>query len=121
MLLRYMASLMGTSTARSQKLNSNEPQDPQSHKITDFFSFYSVESSVINNKKHDAIRAAYLFYYATEKAFEEGKNKDELKAGLKGRLNAVMHDALVIAKGVGSLKDSTLLSFRTKSSLICLS
>lgn len=70
-------------------------EDPTSQKITDFLSFYCLESQVINNKKHDNVRAAYLFYYATESAFE----KDE--KGLKERLNQVMNDGLILAKNVG--------------------
>ncbi|KAL8745781.1 MAG: hypothetical protein Q9190_002116 [Brigantiaea leucoxantha] len=67
-------------------------EDQESHKITDFFSFYCLESSVINNAKHDNVRAAYMFYYATDMAFAE-KEK-----GLKERLNALVTDALVLAK-----------------------
>ena len=71
-------------------------EDPSSKKITDFFSFYCLESSVIKNPKHDTIRAAYLFYYATESAFT-GDVRD-----LKERLNLLMNDALVLAKRVSS-------------------
>ncbi|CAD0111252.1 unnamed protein product [Aureobasidium uvarum] len=54
-------------------------------KITDFFSFYCLESSVIHNASHSStIRAAYLFYYATESAFETQNDDDEV---LKARLN----------------------------------
>lgn len=63
-------------------------------KITDFISFYCLESSVIGEvaKKHEKVRAAYLFYYATEQAFELGEK------GLKERLNSLVADALVEAK-----------------------
>ncbi|EON62557.1 hypothetical protein W97_01781 [Coniosporium apollinis CBS 100218] len=64
----------------------------QGGKLTDFFSFYCLESTVIGNTKHPTIRAAYLFYYATETAFT-GDQK-----ALKERLNGLMHDALVLAK-----------------------
>ncbi|KAL8778246.1 MAG: hypothetical protein Q9213_007498 [Squamulea squamosa] len=67
-------------------------EDPSSHKITDFFSFYCLESSVIKNPKHDDVRAAYMFYYATEAAFAENEK------GLKERLNSLMNDALILAK-----------------------
>ncbi|KAL9637851.1 MAG: hypothetical protein Q9164_001934 [Protoblastenia rupestris] len=67
-------------------------EDSNTHKITDFFSFYCLESTVINNQKHDNVRAAYLFYYATETAF----SKEE--TGLKERLNELMNDALILAK-----------------------
>ncbi|KAG8533053.1 glycylpeptide N-tetradecanoyltransferase [Bacidia gigantensis] len=66
--------------------------DPKTKKITDFVSFYILESQVINNTKHDTVRAAYLYYYATETAFEKEEQ------GLKERLNLLMNDALVLAK-----------------------
>ncbi|KAL7924102.1 acyl-CoA N-acyltransferase [Trichoderma austrokoningii] len=62
--------------------------------ITDFFSFYCIESSTINNAKHDVIRVAYLFYYATDVAFKQPFDKSALKA----RLNDLVHDALILAK-----------------------
>ena len=69
-------------------------EDPNTKKITDFFSFYVLESAVIGNRKHGNIRAAYLFYYATEAAFEKEEK------GLKTRLNSLMTDALILAKSV---------------------
>ncbi|KAL9025371.1 MAG: hypothetical protein Q9196_005789 [Gyalolechia fulgens] len=67
-------------------------EDPSSHRVTDFFSFYCLESSVIKNPKHDSVRAAYMFYYASEAAFAENEK------GLKERLNDLMNDALILAK-----------------------
>ncbi|KIX96080.1 uncharacterized protein Z520_08335 [Fonsecaea multimorphosa CBS 102226] len=63
-------------------------------KITDFGSFYCLESSVIGemSKKHEKIRAAYLYYYATEHAFNP-KEK-----GLKERLLQLGQDLLIEAK-----------------------
>ena len=69
-------------------------EEERSGKITDFFSFYCLESSVIGNQKHDSVRAAYLFYYATETAFAENEK------GLKERLILLMTDALILAKRV---------------------
>ncbi|KAH8881687.1 Glycylpeptide N-tetradecanoyltransferase [Thozetella sp. PMI_491] len=63
-------------------------------KITDFFSFYCLESSVINHPKHNVVRAAYLFYYASE----HGLTTPFDKAGLKTRLNELVMDALILAK-----------------------
>lgn len=37
--------------------------------ITDFFSFYSLPSSILEHDQHDTLEAAYLFYYATEAAW----------------------------------------------------
>lgn len=85
-------------------------EEPISHRITDFFSFYLLESSVIGNKKHDHVRAAYLFYYATEKAFEEEEK------GLKERLNALIYDALILAKKVGAFSCSSSLKRLVMSS-----
>ncbi|KAJ5201856.1 uncharacterized protein N7498_006519 [Penicillium cinerascens] len=67
-------------------------EDPETHKITDFVSFYNLESTVIDHPKHEAVRAAYLYYYATETAFT-GK-----QAALKERLLMLMNDALICAK-----------------------
>ncbi|KAI9725937.1 MAG: glycylpeptide N-tetradecanoyltransferase [Chrysothrix sp. TS-e1954] len=64
-------------------------------KITDFFSFYCLESTVIGHQRHKTIRAAYLFYYASEVALV-GDGKD--KTALKKRLNELINDALILAK-----------------------
>lgn len=69
-------------------------EDPETHKITDFVSFYNLESTVIDHPKHNAVKAAYLYYYATETAFT-----DNSKA-LKDRLLVLMNDALICAKQV---------------------
>lgn len=61
-------------------------------KITDFFSFFCVESSIIKN--NSVLRVAYLFYYATETGLGESVDR----AALKTRLNALINDALVLAK-----------------------
>ncbi|KAG6866998.1 hypothetical protein C0991_003914 [Blastosporella zonata] len=69
-------------------------EDPTTHKITDFFSFYSLPSTVINSNKFPVLEAAYLFYYATETAFVDGAEED---SSLKKRLEAVIGDALIVA------------------------
>jgi glycylpeptide N-tetradecanoyltransferase len=65
-------------------------------KVTDFFSFYVLESSIIRQSTHyhKTIRAAYLYYYATDVAFDNDKVK------LKKRLNELIRDALIMAKKV---------------------
>lgn len=63
-------------------------------KVTDFFSFYCVESSIINNSKHSIVRVAYLFYYASE----TGVATPFDKPALKKRLNSLVNDALIISK-----------------------
>ena len=69
-------------------------EDPSSKKITDFFSFYCLDSSVIGNTKYSSVHVAYLFYYATEAAFDSDETK------LKERLNTLISDALITAKKV---------------------
>jgi len=79
-------------------------------KITDFYSFYCLESTVIGNPKHDTIRAAYLYYYATEAAFVEDRQKS---GALKGRLNELISDALILAKNVSCLQPYASASANT--------
>ena len=86
--------LLHDDTAAEQVIWSYVVEDPSSHKITDFFSFYCLESSVIGNQKHDNVKAAYLFYYATETAFAKEER------GLKERTTMLMTDALILAKRV---------------------
>jgi glycylpeptide N-tetradecanoyltransferase len=71
-------------------------QEPSTGRITDFFSFYSLPSTIINNPKHDILEAAYLFYYATDVAFQKGID-DENDGRLKNRLLDLMGDALIVA------------------------
>jgi glycylpeptide N-tetradecanoyltransferase len=69
-------------------------QNKETHQITDFFSFYSLPSTVINSTKYPILEAAYLFYYASDVAFQDG---DEGGGKLKKRLEAMIGDALVVA------------------------
>ncbi|PPQ93264.1 hypothetical protein CVT25_015262 [Psilocybe cyanescens] len=70
-------------------------EDPNTKKITDFFSFYSLPSTVIGNVNNPILEAAYLFYYASETGLQgEGAEQDER---LKQRLLLLIGDALIIA------------------------
>lgn len=92
---------------KEQVIWSYVVEDPETHKITDFASFYNLESTVIQHPKHDNVRAAYLYYYATETAFT-GNQK-----ALKERLLMLMNDALILAKKVGLLvpRHNTVANF----------
>ncbi|KAI0333481.1 N-myristoyl transferase [Cubamyces sp. BRFM 1775] len=70
-------------------------EDPNTHKVTDFVSFYSLPSTIMNSDKYNLLNAAYLFYYGTETAFEPGA---EESGRLKKRLEDLIGDALVIAQ-----------------------
>ncbi|KAJ3351705.1 Glycylpeptide N-tetradecanoyltransferase 2 [Entophlyctis luteolus] len=61
-------------------------EDPETGRITDFYSFYNLPSSILKHDKHNHLRAAYLFYYAP-KGF--GENSDRTKKLIK--------DALILA------------------------
>jgi len=71
-------------------------ENPETKKITDFFSFFTLPSSVIGNAKHSVLDAAYLYYYATETAFEP---QAEESGVLKRRLEDLIRDALIVANG----------------------
>ncbi|KAF1814384.1 glycylpeptide N-tetradecanoyltransferase [Eremomyces bilateralis CBS 781.70] len=79
-------------SGREQVVWAYVVEEENTHRITDFFSFYNLESTVIGHKKHNAVRAAYSFYYASEKALTGNM------AELKVRLNELMKDALILAK-----------------------
>jgi len=69
-------------------------ENPDTGKITDFFSFYSLPSTVINNSINPIVEAAYLYYYATEEGLQTGDDQEE---GVKQRLMSLIGDALIIA------------------------
>ncbi|KAF9184650.1 glycylpeptide N-tetradecanoyltransferase [Haplosporangium sp. Z 767] len=80
-------------------------EDPETKKITDFFSFYSLPSTVINNPTHSTLNAAYSFYYAVQTPDEElNKIEDEAErmtarnGAIKERLTLLMKDALILAR-----------------------
>ncbi|KAL3426860.1 Glycylpeptide N-tetradecanoyltransferase [Phlyctema vagabunda] len=71
-------------------------EDAETKELTDFFSFYLLESTVIGNAKHDNVRAAYLFYYASTVGLTTTPPAEN--AALRTRLNALTNDALILAK-----------------------
>jgi glycylpeptide N-tetradecanoyltransferase len=69
-------------------------EEPETYKITDFISFYSLDGLVLDNARHSVIHTAYLYYYASEMAFKENEE------GLKERLMLLVNDALILAQRV---------------------
>ncbi|PCH37827.1 N-myristoyl transferase [Wolfiporia cocos MD-104 SS10] len=73
-------------------------ENPRTKKVTDLVSFYSLPSTVMNSDKHNLLKAAYLFYYATDVAFAEKAEED---GHLKKRLMELIGDCLIIADQCG--------------------
>lgn len=72
-------------------------QNPETHAITDFFSFYSLPSAIIKSPKHSLLEAAYMFYYATDVAFEPSADGS---GRLQKRLQVLIGDLLITANNV---------------------
>lgn len=73
-------------------------EDEKSGKITDFFSFFRLDSTVLNNPKHNSINAAYGYYYATETAFDTTTaSAEEKRKKLAARLKLLHQNALILA------------------------
>ncbi|CCO26015.1 glycylpeptide N-tetradecanoyltransferase [Rhizoctonia solani AG-1 IB] len=64
-------------------------ENPETKAITDFFSFYSLPSTITKSTTGEVVDAAYLFYYATD---ESGGDP-----AVKVRVQALITDALVLA------------------------
>ena len=62
-------------------------EDEQSGEVTDFISFYALNSSVLDNPDHDKIYAAYAFYNFVQNNDAE-------------RLKQLVRDALIHAKNL---------------------
>jgi glycylpeptide N-tetradecanoyltransferase len=78
-------------------------QDPETHRITDFMSFYSLPSLIMKHAKHKDLGTAYLFYYATDAALSSSSSQDgeeKAKERLSKRLNSLVNDCLIVAKDV---------------------
>jgi len=70
---------------RDQVIYSYVVEDPKTKELTDFISFYALNSSVLNNEKHDTLNAAYAYYYFNTKT----------------ELTQLFNDAIIMAKKEG--------------------
>lgn len=57
-------------------------ESPETHEITDFCSFYTLPSSILNNPNYSLLKAAYSYYNVSTKT----------------PLQQLMNDALIVAK-----------------------
>ncbi|KAK4053683.1 glycylpeptide N-tetradecanoyltransferase [Microbotryomycetes sp. JL201] len=91
-------------------------ENPETGKITDVFSFYSLPSTATKMTPKTVINAAYLFYYATDQTPSTSDLGDgsvatpitnwqeettEQRQALKDRLALLINDALVLAQKLG--------------------
>ncbi|EJD02399.1 N-myristoyl transferase [Fomitiporia mediterranea MF3/22] len=76
-------------------------ENPATHKITDFFTFYALPSTIMQSTKYNLLEAAYLFYYATDVVFQDAPVSAEEDGRLKRRLLELVTDALIIASAAG--------------------
>ena len=60
-------------------------EDPATNHVTDFISFYALNSSILNDPSYDKLYAAYAYYN-----FALGNDQNRLKL--------LMRDALILAK-----------------------
>eukprot|EP01098_Paradermamoeba_levis_P004576 TRINITY_DN1959_c0_g1_i1.p1 TRINITY_DN1959_c0_g1~~TRINITY_DN1959_c0_g1_i1.p1 ORF type:complete len:412 (-),score=110.65 TRINITY_DN1959_c0_g1_i1:26-1261(-) len=67
---------------RDGVINSYVVEDPTTHKITDFTSFYTLPSTIIGNTKYKTLKAAYSYY----------------NVATKHDLKVLINDALTMAK-----------------------
>lgn len=65
-------------TPREGVINAYVVEDPETKKITDLISFYSLPSTIIGNEKHSTLRAAYSFYNVATKTPWENLMTDAL-------------------------------------------
>lgn len=73
------------------------PSESDPEVITDFFSFYRLNSTVLNNDKHDSLNTVYGYYYASSLGVE----KDHDKKLYTARLKLLYQNALIMAKNLG--------------------
>ena len=52
---------------RENVMYSYVVEDPETKKITDFISYYSLPSTIIDNKKYSTLNAAFCYYMVPEK------------------------------------------------------
>ncbi|ORX92262.1 glycylpeptide N-tetradecanoyltransferase 2-like protein [Basidiobolus meristosporus CBS 931.73] len=79
-------------------------EDHDTGSITDFISFYSLPSSLLDNPKHKTLNAAYLYYYAINMEWKTESGDDNTLPSSEEytqRLQVLVHNVLVLAKNAG--------------------
>lgn len=94
----FLGSTDETEAKVNQKVIKTFVVEDADGKITDFFSFYLLPFSVLENPAHGQLNVAYLFYYASSVGIGKTREDKENQKLLKVRLSQLIKDALIIAK-----------------------
>jgi glycylpeptide N-tetradecanoyltransferase len=86
------------STSKHENVVYSYVTADESSKITDFISFYGLESTVLGNPNHNSINVGYAFYYATSVALDFNLDSKQRDSKLKTRLTTLFQNALIFAK-----------------------
>ncbi|KAH3674782.1 hypothetical protein WICMUC_002985 [Wickerhamomyces mucosus] len=92
--------LFGDNTLSNDKKVVHTFVVEENDRITDFFSFYLLPFTILDNPAHNELGIAYLFYYASDAEFDESDSA-KAQALLKKRLTDLIGEALIIAKSLG--------------------
>ena len=76
------------------------PSESDPSVITDMFSFYRLNSTILNNDQHDSINIAYGYYYATTCGISNESSSIDTPV-LKARLQLLFQNALILSKNLG--------------------
>lgn len=90
-------------TPREGVVNTYVVEDPETHKVTDMLSFYTLPSTIIGNKSYNMLKAAYSFYNVSNKTPWKDMMKDALI--LAKKLNFDVFNALNVMENDIFLKD----------------
>lgn len=98
---------------RTNVVGSYVRVDPSSGEVTDFFSFFHIQSSVMGNRKYDRFTATYCYYYANSSMSMQElmqnmiiaaqKEGGDVFNALEVMKNGEVFDELKFAKGDGTL------------------
>lgn len=88
-----------TTTDPSKKVIYSYVVEDADGKISDFFSFYSLPFTILNNSIHKELGIGYLFYYASDADLSYADRfEPAATAALKERLCQLVNDACILAR-----------------------
>lgn len=79
---------LGIEKVEEKPIFSYVVEDPKTQEVTDFFSFFRLNSTILDNPKYDEVVIAYDYYYASATPSPE-------------RFKQLHYNALILAKNLG--------------------